>query len=406
MYNDTIDDLFYIGGNLTQVNGVYCRGMFTYSNTGVQVLDTLNNVSFPTLAITRYQNEIYVGGFVGVFRYRNNAWDSVIVDQNSVFTSFYNIEDTLLIGGGIDNLYGFSNRGVVKYSNGSFSAFKGLKSQLSLTPSIDVIVPYKDQLVLGGNIDTTITKEILSWNGQSWNKFNGGIPGSGSEWVNDMVVFQGDLYVGGAFTKAGGAKADHIMRWDGQDWHQLGNGINGLSVDDMIIYDGKLWVSGIIFKAGSMDVNFICAWDGEKWCKPQGDFDCPIGSMGIYHDTLFVSGCFKDLNGDPTMDYIAKYNPSKSLTCDTVLGISNNDQEVQTLRLYPNPADELLIIESSMDLKSAEIKVFNTFGQEIVFKSVLIGDGLSIDISSLENGTYFVMVSKDETRTSSRFIKR
>ena len=35
------------------------------------------------------------------------------------------------------------------------------------------------------------------------------------------------LYVGGAFTRAGDVAARNIARWDGTAWHSLGSGTNG-----------------------------------------------------------------------------------------------------------------------------------------------------------------------------------
>src|SRR5258705_9779581 len=46
------------------------------------------------------------------------------------------------------------------------------------------------------------------------------------EWVNALAVSGSDVYVGGAFTNAGGAAANYIAKWDGSSWSALGSGMD------------------------------------------------------------------------------------------------------------------------------------------------------------------------------------
>jgi len=47
--------------------------------------------------------------------------------------------------------------------------------------------------------------------------------------VRALATLQGDLYVGGYFTFAGGTAASNIAYWDGDSWHSLQGGTGGLS---------------------------------------------------------------------------------------------------------------------------------------------------------------------------------
>jgi len=61
----------------------------------------------------------------------------------------------------------------------------------------------------------------------------------------------GDLYVGGDFTKAGGMAANRIARWDGRSWHALGDGLNDLP--HSIVVDGTaVYVGGKFTTAPAM----------------------------------------------------------------------------------------------------------------------------------------------------------
>ncbi len=73
---------------------------------------------------------------------------------------------------------------------------------------------------------------VAHWNGSEWSAIGTGLNGQ----VNALLTFDDDgigpnvavMYVGGAFTSAGGADAHGIARWDGAVWSGLGSGFGGL----------------------------------------------------------------------------------------------------------------------------------------------------------------------------------
>jgi uncharacterized repeat protein (TIGR01451 family) len=73
--------------------------------------------------------------------------------------------------------------------------------------------------------------------------------------------------------------------------------------------------------------------------------------------------------------------------------------------LYPNPAKNILNIESknSIQLKSAEI--YNMLGQ-LVLAVTNMENVSSMDVSDLTSGNYFIKVSSDKGTSSAKFIKK
>ena len=41
-----------------------------------------------------------------------------------------------------------------------------------------------------------------------------------------ITPFEGNLYIGGNFTQAGGSEAKHIEEWTGSTWKTLDDGVN------------------------------------------------------------------------------------------------------------------------------------------------------------------------------------
>src|SRR6185295_13493208 len=59
--------------------------------------------------------------------------------------------------------------------------------------------------------------------------------------ANAMAVFNDGsgpaLFVGGAFTTAGGNAASRIAKWNGLAWNNLGAGVNGGAVAALTVFD-------------------------------------------------------------------------------------------------------------------------------------------------------------------------
>lgn len=82
--------------------------------------------------------------------------------------------------------------------------------------------------------------------------------------------------------------------------------------------------------------------------------------------------------------------------------LSTNDFETLKARIYPNPAKDLLNIESEISIE--KVSVYNILGQEVISKSPN-AELVTLDVSSLQVGVYIVKTSINGNVSSTRFIK-
>ena len=163
---------------------------------------------------------------------------------------------------------------------------------------------------------TQLTPAAAMANG--WNpRF--GIPGVEGKVTAVAVGENGDLYVGGDFTNAGGMAAQQIARWDGRSWHALGDGING-EVMALAVDGTDLYVGGNFEVAGGVTANSIARWDGANWFTV-GDgtglvddyFGTPergeIYTMLLSNGKLYIGGNFVAVDG-VTANSIAQWDGS------------------------------------------------------------------------------------------------
>jgi hypothetical protein len=73
--------------------------------------------------------------------------------------------------------------------------------------------------------------------------------------VYALAVSGSDLYVGGRFTTAGNAAANYIAKWNGSSWSTLGSGLSSppeiwVSVSALAVSGSDLYVGGAFTTAG------------------------------------------------------------------------------------------------------------------------------------------------------------
>ena len=138
--------------------------------------------------------------------------------------------------------------------------------------------------------------------------------------------------------------------------------INSQSITNLEIYNNQL--------LSACDVKSICDYLGN-----------PGGNIQINTN---ASGCSSQLEVEEAC----------------ALGVDDNDYGI-VFTIYPNPAFDIINIESIKGIVIEDIRLFNLLGQEIDIKE--IEDG-KIDISDVENGIYFIELTTKSTTSVSKLI--
>lgn len=147
----------------------------------------------------------------------------------------------------------------------------------------DGIGPQIPVLVAAGLFQTsggTLTNNIASWNGSSWQALESGVNAN----VSVLAVWDPDeggpasahLLAGGNFNTAGGVTARGIARWDGGTWNAFGAGNNAASISSIGTLDPdgagplatQLFAGGVLTTPDGTNL-FLARWSSSDW-EPLG----------------------------------------------------------------------------------------------------------------------------------------
>ena len=172
-----------------------------------------------------------------------------------------------------------------------------------------------------------LTTLLLSWcfagnptfSDANWVGFDD-LPGADGTVTATAVDGQGNLYIGGVFTKVGNTDAHCIAKWDGRQWSTLGGGMDYGVQGFAFSADGSVYASGAFIWATNTDgtpvtVYGIAKWDGERWSGLGGGVTGGVFGYFFVHalavsgTNLYAGGYFSAMGGVPAQ-YIARWNGS------------------------------------------------------------------------------------------------
>ncbi|MCH8478550.1 MAG: hypothetical protein LAT56_11475 [Wenzhouxiangella sp.] len=173
--------------------------------------------------------------------------------------------------------------------------------------SIFALAMYQGMLYAGGvfsQINGEPALRIARFDGTDWLPVGGGITGEGGlePLVRDLKVVNGQLYVAGEFDQAGSVTANSIATWNGSNWAALsslfGNGLES-DLGSLVIpgnarslaSDGNdIYVVGAFNRAGGSAATGIARWDGSNWFSVGGGLSSSPRSVAWHEGAVHIGG--------------------------------------------------------------------------------------------------------------------
>jgi hypothetical protein len=163
-------------------------------------------------------------------------------------------------------------------------------------------------LYIGGaftNAGGSAANHIAQWNGSSWSALGSGMDGP----VLALAASGNTVYAGGAFTNAGGSAANYIAQWNGSSWSALGSGISS-EVLALAASGNTVYAGGAFTNAGGSAANSIAQWNGNSWSAlGSGISGGEVYALAVSGSRLYAGGAFTNAGGSAVY-YVAQWNGS------------------------------------------------------------------------------------------------
>lgn len=409
MFEDSIANLLYVGGDFTSAGGIYTRGIASWNGNSWDSLGRgLDNYppmssssTFPN-AICRFNNELYIGGnFTKVdtitspylARWDGTTWNTLPELPNQAVSCMMVYNNELYVGGWFDHIGSNPCQGFAKWNGTTWTCIN--MPTITFFTAVYTICEYQNEIYVGGNFSSAAfpndsIENIIKYDGTNWTSVGGGIHGYADE-VESMTVFNNELYLSGLFTSPDGNAGNYIQRWNGNIWRDVGGGTN-LRIWQINKIHNSLYAVGAFTIAGGIPAPYIAKWDGANWCGFGDNLSNSIHNIELFHDTIHIGGGFGTINSIPVHN-IAKWVGGNYTDSCTTTGISELGK-ADGIRIYPNPTNGVFTI-SAEGTKMKEVNVMDVVGKEIVGKKVNEGS-TTIDISGMAKGMYFIRVMDEK----------
>lgn len=260
----------------------------------------------------------------------SNTWEQVpgidYYHSNFIRCVTEDEEGNLYFGGDFSSIGGISAGRVGKFdvAAGTWSNLRDIdfyieEEQYGPISGGVYAVQYLDNYIyIGGGIfnsDSVELRYIRRYNltTKKWEAVGTGLNGRVRCFTTDG---NGNLYVGGEFTEAGGVSANYVAKWDGTSWSALDNGTDDFVLD--LAYDaGNLYVAGS-FKNVGTDIRSqgIAKWNGSGWeAMSKGVYSLAgtnysVQGVAVDNDGLVYIGGFFDrkYSDDDTLNHVGVFS--------------------------------------------------------------------------------------------------
>ncbi|WP_264558872.1 T9SS type A sorting domain-containing protein [Flavobacterium sp. N2270] len=183
------------------------------------------------------------------------------------------------------------------------------------------------------------------------------------------------------------------------------NNIIRLSVPGLTLTPTPTGELNQLFTQGQTLADLIINGQNLQWYSTQSE--CAFNSMErnsnemnsiLPNNTLLVNGMTyyvtQTING---------VESNHRLPVNTIAALSTQNFEFGSeFILYPNPAKDVLNIQSKNSLEIQSIEIYNLLGQVVL---AVPNSSNAIDVSNLKTGTYFVKVNTSNGTSNNKFVK-
>ena len=395
LYADTMDNWMYVGGGFSTSGSDTLYNCGGWNDTLFAGMGMSGNwgTNDSVWCFTLFKGNIYAGGSFttagGVAANHIAMWDGVA--WHAVGNGFNSAVHTLAVYN--DSLYAggdFTASGSTSIAHiAKWNGTKWHQVSTGVNDDVDAMYAWKNALYISGDFTqagSLTVNHICKWNDTAFSALGSGLTVSMMMMqcmAHSMVVYNGNLYVGGMFDHAGGTAMNNIAKWNGSNWSSIGNVGTGMGSDivsALCAYNGSLYVGGNFSACASTSSNNLGVWNGSGWSTIGSGMNGSIHSMAVYNNKLYFGGTFSSAAGTSVRN-LASYS--------TLTGIEPVNTTINGLLVYPNPSKGTITFSGLQ--ANGTLFIYDALGRTIN-KQTIGSNKAQIDLSGQTPGAYLYRI--------------
>jgi len=157
--------------------------------------------------------------------------------------------------------------------------------------------------------------------------------------------------------------------------------------------------------SATQTTSFTCLGTNNiQWPAALNSQDLPITTTVYFKDPLIIS---IDSAGNPPKVCLDINSPAFSIGSDSYLYTNvNNIRSNQPFQIYPNPADDYLIIRSLHEEKISKVTIIGMNGVVLKLINDLSGTENKVSLQGLAKGTYLIQIEENNQSITGKFVKQ
>ena len=137
-------------------------------------------------------------------------------------------------------------------------------------------------------------------------------------------------------------------------------------------------------------------------CETFGSTSDNFGTWGLdlFDDKLYLAYIWAPFT--PPHSNFTGFRELDFASCNSTVGLEETHSK-QIATIFPNPASNLLVVNSTSPID--QISIIDVLGKRMNYNSDNHSMNITLDISMLRPGTYFIEVKTDSDHQVKKFIK-
>ncbi len=406
---DSVAQRVYGFGHFVTAGGITVNGTAYWENEAWQPMGLgVYYPGAPILSATFWGDSILIAGsFQGAYGvpdsqkaaiWNGSSWNAIAGGgTNSYLAAVLQREDDVLVAGSLDTIAGVAIvNNIARYSNGEWSS-------VVVHPTDGILrftnlVNYQGKYILGGNLNSPTLRELCWLDGDTLRRLGSGI--LGDAWVNDLLEYQGKLYIAGEYFASAGNAATGLCTWDGASFSNPFPGVESITqTNDLDVRNGELYFSGRMSLEGSSDYYTLGRFDGDRLCLFGKNLNTVFSAIAATEEYLVAAPNMVTLGlGGDTVNYIARWD--LSYLGDTCIQIVTGVEEFQEYgpvwSIGPSSFDYRLNIQCSTGIPAnSRLQLLDASGRTLFEAPVgwaAPGIGIEINLGTSPSGLVLAVV--------------